>query len=65
MKVGKEKFVWLTVTNFDLLLQCQTQLKGLYAEGINGCRNEFAAYSLLYIVFQRGNSRDLLSAMAR
>ncbi|BFI21799.1 SAC3 family protein LENG8/THP3 [Marchantia polymorpha subsp. ruderalis] len=45
--------------------QCQTQLKGLYAEGIKGCINEFAAYSLLYIIFNHGNSRDLLSSMAR
>jgi hypothetical protein len=45
--------------------QCQTQLKALYGEGIEGCSNEFAAYSLLYILFNRDNSRDLLSAMAR
>ncbi|KAL3699330.1 hypothetical protein R1sor_017352 [Riccia sorocarpa] len=45
--------------------QCQTQLKGLYGEGIKGCSNEFAAYSLLYIIFNHGNSRDLLSSMAR
>ncbi|KAL2609397.1 hypothetical protein R1flu_027970 [Riccia fluitans] len=45
--------------------QCQTQLKGLYAEGIKGCSNEFAAYSLLYIIFNHGNSRELLSSMAR
>ncbi|KAG0596800.1 hypothetical protein M758_UG285400 [Ceratodon purpureus] len=45
--------------------QCQTQLKSLYGEGIKGCSNEFAAYSLLYSLFNRGNSRDLLSAMAR
>nr|XP_024395611.1 SAC3 family protein A-like isoform X1 [Physcomitrium patens] len=45
--------------------QCQTQLKFLYGEGIKGCSNEFAAYSLLYILFNRGNSRDLLSAMAK
>nr|PNR60376.1 hypothetical protein PHYPA_003169 [Physcomitrium patens] len=45
--------------------QCQTQLKSLYGDGIKGCSNEFAAYSLLYILFNRGNSRDLLSAMAK
>lgn len=45
--------------------QCQTQLKSLYVEGIKGSSNEFAAYSLLYTLFNRGNSRDLLSAMAR
>lgn len=45
--------------------QCQTQLKALYGEGIGGCSNEFAAYSLLYILFNRGNSRDLISAMSR
>ncbi|KAG0573065.1 hypothetical protein KC19_VG145600 [Ceratodon purpureus] len=45
--------------------QCQTQLKSLYGDGIKGCSNEFAAYSLLYILFNRGNCRDLLSAMAR
>lgn len=45
--------------------QCQTQLKTLYGEGIKGCSNEFAAYSLLYGLFNRGNSRDLLSTMAR
>ncbi|CAM6085017.1 unnamed protein product [Calypogeia fissa] len=45
--------------------QCQTQLKGLYAEGIKGCSNEFTGYSLLFIIFNHGNSRDLLSTMAR
>eukprot|EP00250_Pteridium_aquilinum_P020939 c24992_g1_i2 orf=676-3387(-) len=45
--------------------QCQSQLKGLYAEGIRGCNKEFAAYSLLYIIVHHGNNRDLLSSMAR
>ncbi|KAI5066212.1 hypothetical protein GOP47_0018836 [Adiantum capillus-veneris] len=45
--------------------QCQSQLKGLYAEGIRGCNKEFAAYSLLYIIVHHGNSRDLISSMAR
>lgn len=45
--------------------QCQTQLKALYGEGIRGCSAEFAAYGLLYILFNRGNSRDMVSAMGR
>ncbi|EFJ24017.1 hypothetical protein SELMODRAFT_415346 [Selaginella moellendorffii] len=45
--------------------QCQTQLKTLYSEGISGCCNEFTAYSLLYIIFQNGSNRDLLSSIAR
>ncbi|KAJ7566067.1 hypothetical protein O6H91_02G086800 [Diphasiastrum complanatum] len=45
--------------------QCQAQLKGLYSEGISGSYNEFTAYSLLYMVFQNVNNRDLLSSMAR
>ncbi|MCO5615030.1 hypothetical protein L7F22_069318 [Adiantum nelumboides] len=45
--------------------QCQSQLKGLYAEGIRGCNKEFAAYSLLYIIVHHGNNRDLISSMAR
>lgn len=45
--------------------QCQSQLKGLYAEGIRGCNKEFAAYSLLHIIVHHGNNRDLLSSMAR
>eukprot|EP00850_Spirogloea_muscicola_P015466 SM000118S25609 [mRNA] locus=s118:311517:317761:+ [translate_table: standard] len=45
--------------------QCQAQLKGLYNEGISGCKCEFAAYGLLYTVFQHGSSsNDLLASMA-
>ncbi|KAH7428382.1 hypothetical protein KP509_10G090000 [Ceratopteris richardii] len=45
--------------------QCQSQLKGLYAEGIRGCNREFVAYGLLYIILHHGNNRDLLFSMAR
>lgn len=45
--------------------QCQSQLKGLYAESISGCNYEFTAYNLLHIIVQHGNNRDLLSSMAR
>eukprot|EP00252_Welwitschia_mirabilis_P019719 TRINITY_DN4645_c0_g1_i4.p1 TRINITY_DN4645_c0_g1~~TRINITY_DN4645_c0_g1_i4.p1 ORF type:complete len:920 (+),score=183.14 TRINITY_DN4645_c0_g1_i4:460-3219(+) len=45
--------------------QCQSQLEGLYAEGIEGCNYEFLGYKLLYSCLNSGNSRDLLSSMAR
>ncbi|KAK9282710.1 hypothetical protein L1049_010930 [Liquidambar formosana] len=41
--------------------QCQSQLKTLYAEGIEGCHMEFSAYNLLCV----NNNRDLLSSMSR
>ncbi|CAH9065434.1 unnamed protein product [Cuscuta europaea] len=45
--------------------QCQSQLKTLYAEGINGCHMELAAYDLLCALLHSHNKRDLLSAMSR
>lgn len=45
-------------------LQCQSQLKRLYAEGIKGCDNEFSAYHLLHVCLHSNNKRDLLSSMA-
>ncbi|CAH8291481.1 unnamed protein product [Eruca vesicaria subsp. sativa] len=45
--------------------QCLSQLKILYAEGIEGCSLEFAAYSLLYITLHSNNNRELLSSMSR
>ncbi|KAK2979310.1 hypothetical protein RJ640_013274 [Escallonia rubra] len=45
--------------------QCQSQLKTLYAEGINGCHMEFAAYNMLRVILHSNNNRDLLSAMSR
>eukprot|EP01018_Ginkgo_biloba_P020215 Gb_20470 [translate_table: standard] len=45
--------------------QCQSQLKGLYSEGIKGCHYEFAAYNLLCVIWNPNNNRDLLSSMAR
>lgn len=54
---------WLTVLH--LVLQCQSQLKTLYAEGIKGCHLEFAAYNLLCVILHSNNNRDLLSAMSR
>ncbi|KAJ1263262.1 hypothetical protein BS78_09G170000 [Paspalum vaginatum] len=44
--------------------QCQSQLKRLYAEGINGCYLEFSAYNLLCVMLHSNNKRDLLSSMA-
>ncbi|GMP68122.1 hypothetical protein CsSME_00027843 [Camellia sinensis var. sinensis] len=46
-------------------LQCQSQLKTLYAEGIKGCHMEFSAYNLLCVILHANNSRDLVSAMSR
>ncbi|KAK8576879.1 hypothetical protein V6N13_121878 [Hibiscus sabdariffa] len=45
--------------------QCQSQLKILYAEGIDGCHMEFAAYNLLCVIMHSNNNRDLLSSMSR
>ncbi|XP_061372240.1 SAC3 family protein A isoform X5 [Gastrolobium bilobum] len=45
--------------------QCQSQLKTLYAEGIEGSYMEFAAYNLLCVIMHSNNNRDLLSSMAR
>lgn len=48
-----------------LHVQCQSQLKTLYAEGITGCHMEFAAYNLLCVILHSNNNRDLVSAMSR
>ncbi|XP_031505078.1 SAC3 family protein A isoform X1 [Nymphaea colorata] len=45
--------------------QCQSQLKGLYAEGNYGCHLEFAAYNLLCVILHSNNNRDLSSLMSR
>ncbi|KAJ7976234.1 SAC3 family protein A [Quillaja saponaria] len=45
--------------------QCQSQLKTLYAEGVEGCHMEFAAYNLLCVILHSNNNRDLLSSMSR
>ncbi|EEF37328.1 leukocyte receptor cluster (lrc) member, putative [Ricinus communis] len=45
--------------------QCQSQLKTLYAEGIEGCHMEFAAYNLLCVILHANNNRDLVSSMSR
>ncbi|XP_010534452.1 PREDICTED: SAC3 family protein A [Tarenaya hassleriana] len=45
--------------------QCLAQLKILYAEGIEGCCLEFAAYDLLYITLHSKHNRELLSSMSR
>nr|POE45790.1 sac3 family protein a [Quercus suber] len=45
--------------------QCQSQLKTLYAEGIEGCHMEFSAYNLLCVILHSNNYRDLLSSMSR
>ncbi|KQK10468.1 hypothetical protein BRADI_2g54290v3 [Brachypodium distachyon] len=44
--------------------QCQSQLKRLYGEGIQGCHLEFSAYNLLCVMLHSNNKRDLLSSMA-
>lgn len=46
-------------------MQCLSQLKRLYAEGIQGCYMEFAAYNLLSIILHSNNKSDLLSSMTR
>lgn len=46
-------------------MQCQSQLQRLYAEGIQGCYMEFAAYNLLSIILHSNNKSDLLSSMTR
>lgn len=48
-----------------MLFQCQSQLKTLYAEGIEGCHMEFSAYNLLCVILHSNNYRDLLSSMSR
>jgi hypothetical protein len=50
---------------FSILFQCQSQLKTLYAEGIEGCHMEFAAYNLLCVILHSNNHRDLVSLMSR
>ncbi|KAK7343261.1 hypothetical protein VNO77_11874 [Canavalia gladiata] len=45
--------------------QCQSQLKTLYAEGIEGSYMEFAAYNLLCVIMHSNNNRDLVSSMSR
>ncbi|OMO69467.1 SAC3/GANP/Nin1/mts3/eIF-3 p25 [Corchorus capsularis] len=45
--------------------QCASQLKILYAEGIEGCHMEFSAYNLLCVIMHSNNYRDLLSSMSR
>ncbi|XP_058006802.1 SAC3 family protein A [Hevea brasiliensis] len=45
--------------------QCQSQLKTLYDEGIEGCCMEFAAYNLLCVILHSNNNRDLVSSMSR
>lgn len=46
-------------------LQCQSQLKSLYAEGNKGCYMEFSAYNLLCAILHSNNNRDLVASMAR
>lgn len=46
-------------------LQCQSQLKSLYAEGNEGCYMEFSAYNLLCVILHSNNNRDLVASMAR
>ncbi|GKU91809.1 hypothetical protein SLEP1_g5624 [Rubroshorea leprosula] len=57
----------LALENGDLpeYNQCQSQLKILYAEGIEGCHMEFSAYNLLCVILHSNNKRELLSSMAR
>ncbi|XP_044509231.1 SAC3 family protein A-like isoform X2 [Mangifera indica] len=45
--------------------QSQSQLKILYAEGIEGCHLEFSAYNLLCVILHSNNKRELLSGMSR
>ncbi|XP_065872057.1 SAC3 family protein A isoform X2 [Euphorbia lathyris] len=45
--------------------QCQSQLKTLYADGIDGNFMEFAAYNLLCVILHSNNRRDLVSSMSR
>jgi hypothetical protein len=43
--------------------QCQTQLKALYAQGLEGKPEEFKAYRILYIVYT-GNKSDMNDMLA-
>ncbi|XP_062094028.1 SAC3 family protein A-like [Humulus lupulus] len=45
--------------------QCQSQLQSLYAEGIEGCHMDFAAYNLLCVILDFSNNRDHVSSMSR
>ncbi|XP_024041047.1 SAC3 family protein A isoform X2 [Citrus sinensis] len=49
----------------QLTAKCQSQLKILYAEGIEGCCMEFSAYHLLCVILHSNNKRELLSLMSR
>ncbi|KAL5800137.1 hypothetical protein ACOSQ4_033021 [Xanthoceras sorbifolium] len=57
----------LAIENGDLpeYNQCQSQLKILYAEGIEGCHLEFSAYNMLCVILHSNNKRELLSSMSR
>lgn len=57
--------IWFTGWLPCMLFQCQSQLKTLYAEGIEGCHMEFSAYNLLCVILHSNNYRDLLSSMSR
>ncbi|XVE69024.1 hypothetical protein DITRI_Ditri09bG0116400 [Diplodiscus trichospermus] len=60
--------VYLTHMSVSLgkkMFICQSQLKILYAEGIEGCHMEFSAYNLLCVIMHSNNNRDLLSSMSR
>ena len=43
--------------------QCQNQLRGLYSDSLPGCKEEFAAYRILYCMFTKSTA-DLANVMA-
>lgn len=57
---GRASLEYGDVAEFN---QCQTQLTGLYAEGVPGCRAEFTAYHMLYqtVHAKHGQNRALLT----
>ena len=60
----------LEIADLNEYNQCQTQLKQLYATGLQGSEEEFTSYRILYYLYLQGNqkyqsgSQDLLHIMA-
>lgn len=65
MVLYRQALIGITDRLSSVSFQCQSQLKTLYAEGIEGCHMEFSAYNLLCVILHSNNYRDLLSSMSR